>query len=96
MSHEDEITTGPFDEGDEHDYSDHHHHHQQHENEHEQWNNDEKNDEKPEIATKRNLYISNLSFEVYFLLLSFPSFPFIPINSFFLTLFLCFYLKIDK
>lgn len=77
MSHEDEITTGPFDETDEHDYSDHHHHHHHNQQEQEQWNNDDKNEHehdenKTDVATKRNLYVSNLSFEViYTLFLSF-------------------------
>lgn len=69
MSHEEEvITTGPFDETDEHDYSDHHHHHQQDGNgwdnqEEKQQNNENEQQPKQEEATRRNLYVSNLSFE---------------------------------
>jgi RNA recognition motif-containing protein len=81
MSHEEEvITTGPFDETDEHDYSDHHHHHQQEQEQEQEGGNgwmdnnndngkDQQNDnghqqkQEQEEATRRNLYVSNLSFE---------------------------------
>jgi RNA recognition motif-containing protein len=73
MSHEEEvITTGPFDETDEHDYSDHHHHHQpeqengngwDNQNDEKQGQNDNGEQPKQEEATRRNLYVSNLSFE---------------------------------
>jgi hypothetical protein len=81
MSNEgDEIlTTGPFDEAaDEHerDYSDHHHHHQNDQDGGNGWNQEEKQEQevaKQEEPSKRNLYVSNLSFEVMKISSLFPS-----------------------
>lgn len=69
MSHEDEVTTGPFDETDEHDYGDSHHQDDKYDGgDGNGWSHisdkHEGGDGKPEEPQKRNLYVSNLSFEV--------------------------------